>query len=159
MAQDPFVSPDSYCDFLLRHRSARARLRERVGGLGPDEYWVELQARDDAALAADIAALGVRAPALPATTSTRIPTSADAGRGVLYVLEGSKLGARTLRARLSERLGEQIPQSFLATGDPRRWADACRELEASQDLDVVIGAATWSFEVFAESFAAGPVYA
>lgn len=61
--------------------------------------------------------------------------------GVLYVLEGSTLGGRTLRTRLAERYareGEGV--AYISSYGPRTgsmWASLCRELDALELSDDV----------------------
>lgn len=71
--------------------------------------------------------------------------------GVLYTLEGSRLGGRYLLETV-KRARANPPADFLQHGDSRLWGSFCAQLEASpaahENLDDVIAGAQYAFTVF-----------
>lgn len=73
-------------------------------------------------LAVDLAALGLEAPGLLANGPLWLH-SPPRLVGALYVLEGARLGARLIGARVRERLGPEVPLRFFGHGhDAAGWA-------------------------------------
>ena len=78
--------------------------------------------------------------------------------GVAYVLEGSRLGAQVVLARVYGSPDERVrgATAFLSAGSSRLWPTFLRELELAHALDVPVmtRAACAAFELFRRSFAA-----
>lgn len=74
--------------------------------------------------------------------------------GILYTLEGSRLGGRYLLETV-KRARANPPAEFLKHGDSRLWGSFCAQLEASPEahahLDDVIAGAHYAFSIFDRS--------
>ena len=111
------------------------------------------QRRRRFALAMDLHALGLSA--CPA----EIPGSLSPAAmfGVLYVLEGSRLGSQLLLSRVSGSKDEAVlgARHFLRMNDAKLWSSFLRTLEAYEPLgqDEMVLAARGAFEVFRHAFA------
>lgn len=147
-------SRDDYVAFLLAHAAA----------VLPVEAWLDRHAgsfadwparRRKTALAADLAQLGVALPC-PAPVFRTAPGAA-ATAGILYVMEGSRLGGRVL----ARRLAPGLPQAYLA---PAEGAPSWPALLAAIETVVTdtageaeaIAAALDTFAYFAAAAAATP---
>jgi heme oxygenase (biliverdin-IX-beta and delta-forming) len=106
------------------------------------------------ALAQDLHALGLSAD--PVALAMRLSPSMT--YGVLYVLEGSRLGAQTLLPKVDESTDQSVlaARHFLRANDPTLWLSYLRALEAApMDIDVreMLAAARYTFTLFNEAFA------
>lgn len=125
---------EAYGEFLLAQATALLPLEAALTGQGAGdalEDW-PLRARGEL-LRADLAALGLSEPLPQAEPRFANP---DQLLGALYVLEGSKLGARLLLARvLAAHPAAAGATAFLAHGsDPARtaaWPSFLARLEAA----------------------------
>ena len=146
-------TPAGYAAFLAGSAAALVPLelgleRVGVGAWLPD--WPRRARRE--ALARDLAALEL---APPASEPARIPSPAF-GAGLLYVLEGSRLGARFLvrragaagapRAYLTHGEGEDLWRSFLI------WLEAIPKVGFW--TDEAQAGARYGFQRFSDAFAA-----
>lgn len=79
-------------------------------------------------LIADLQALGQRLP--PLTEAPPLPplTHAEQRLGVIYVLEGSRLGGQLICRQLRQRFGQEVPLAYYGTqyGD---WSHFKRQLD------------------------------
>lgn len=138
------ASAGSYAQFLMAHARVLGPLESAVAGL-----WDASIARLPL-LEADLAELGTVVP-----SDAAFGPMSDARRwGMLYVLEGSRLGGGIL----AERVAAGLPVRYLSAthedGSWRRFGDALELAGASQGAawheDVVSGA-RMAFAHFAES--------
>lgn len=144
-----------YARFLNASAAALTPLElalERAGVDGWLEDW-PLRTRR-AALARDLAVLGVSTPtAEPAATPSH-----SFGVGLLYVLEGSRLGARVL-ARRVRGAGLDLPIAYLTHGDDANlWRSFLAWLEAQPKVglrtDEAVAGARYGFQRFSTAFEA-----
>jgi heme oxygenase (biliverdin-IX-beta and delta-forming) len=145
-------TPTGYRAFLSA--SARALIplelaleRAGVSAWLPD--WRARVRRD--ALARDLAALGGGVPA-PADASVPSPAF---GIGLLYVLEGSRLGARFL-ARQVRAANAEAPLAYLTQGeDENLWRTFLAWLEkpnVGTQTDEIEAGARYGFQYFSDAF-------
>ena len=148
-----FETAFGYAGFLWASAAALIPLElalERAGVGGWLEDW-PLRSRR-AALALDLADLGV-----PVPVSNLQPTPTRAfGVGLLYVLEGSRLGARVLAKRV-RGAGADSPIAYLTHGDDARpWRSFLTWLEAQPKVglrtDEAIAGARYGFQCFSAAF-------
>ena len=107
------------------------------------------------ALAQDLLALGLTAD--PAVV--QLSFSPSMMYGVLYVLEGSRLGAQTLLPRVDQSGDQSVlaARHFLRANDPKWWLSFLRALEsAPPDIDAreMLDAARYTFTLFKDAFSA-----
>jgi len=109
------------------------------------------------ALEADLAGLGVRLPAPLETPAA--PYGRDAMLGALYVLEGSRLGARVLLKRAQDSADPAIAANtrYLSHGaGARLWQTFLETLEADPSLaahpEAAVRAAEETFALFEAAF-------
>lgn len=94
---------------------------------------------------------------LPSPVIKAVPTPSPAfGAGLLYVLEGSRLGARVL-ARRVRRAGSDLPLAYLAHGeDEDLWRSFLTWLEARPKVglrtDEAEAGARYGFRCFSAAF-------
>lgn len=132
--------PDDYADFLSAHSRALSALEPAAR---PDQARMPL-------LAQDLAALGVAQPEPLSLTAE----SSDGYRwGLLYALEGSRLGG----AFLSRRVGAGLPSAYLsATHGKGEWLAFQRALDGAAAeggegwLNDAVQGALAAFALFAE---------
>lgn len=113
---------DGYGEFLQAQGAALMPLEAALDAAGAERLIADWPSRKrGAALAADLTALG-----LPRLTPQPQPQLAgdDEAFGALYVLEGSKLGARYLLARVSGSDFAQGATAFLGHGEAPERKDA-----------------------------------
>lgn len=146
---DPFRSLDAYRDFLAAHLAARRQLRSEFGTLAAVAAAVDDTLQSDRTLAADLAALGGGVDAAPVPDVPAPAGRRDACLGVSYVFEGSLLGGTFLAAVVRDRLGPDVPLSYLdqAAVDPDRWPRAVARLDEVADLEAAVSAARRGFDV------------
>lgn len=139
------ASPEAYRRFLLAHARALPAA-ERVMAALPFARTLPTRA---ALLAADLAELGVGVPdPLPFTPGE------DAGTlwGVLYVVEGSRLGG----AMLARQVPSELPGRYLgAVHSPGQW----RAIRAALDEAAAGKGADWTARMIAGALATFALYA
>lgn len=146
-------TPLGYGAFLSASAAALAPLELALerGGVAdwlPD--WSKRTRR--ATLDRDLAALGLEAPPFRIAA---VP-SPEFGAGLLYVLEGSRLGARFL-ARQVQAGGAGLPLSYLTHGDGEDlWRSFLVWLDAKPKVgfrtDEAVDGARYGFQVFSDAF-------
>jgi len=108
------TSPSDYQAFLRAHAAVLPGVEAVLDSASPEDLppaWA--QRRRTAALAADLAALGLTPPS-QAAIPLALPDRATR-LGALYVLEGSRLGGAVLRRRLAASQ-PKAPDAYLAHG-------------------------------------------
>lgn len=149
-ARFDLAGAQGYGDFLRAQAAALLPLEAALEDRGAARLLPDWPSRRRALeLSADLAALGRAAPPFLAA-----PTFANDGEtlGALYVLEGSKLGARYLLARLPDAAARGAT-AFLASAErPDRqgqWPAFLARLDAASDdpVDLLAGA-TCAFALF-----------
>ncbi|MGK2873536.1 MAG: biliverdin-producing heme oxygenase [Alphaproteobacteria bacterium] len=96
----------------------------------------------------DLAILGEAPTSLPAARIVRQPNLH--GLGVAYVVRGSRLGARFIRAKIPDG----FPASYLSFAPALSWSDFLKQLQAFSDRNCplsdesVLKSATAAFAVF-----------
>ncbi len=161
-----FASVPAYLRYLHVMHSVRARLEADLDSAGAAGVFARWPDRKIAlVLADDIRDLG-GVPAVPHKpdpheAGAAAPMSAGAMLGVLYVLEGSSLGARLLsRLASAAGLGPEFGARhlFAQASDPQAWRDYVAILDTAVLSEVEEAecerAASRTFEEFAEAFAA-----
>jgi heme oxygenase (biliverdin-IX-beta and delta-forming) len=146
---------NSYCQFLLASAGPIIGLElalERSGVEASFTDWSYRRRRF--ALALDLHALELTADAADA----RSPLSLSEMFGVLYVLEGSRLGAQVLLRRVGQSTDEAVlcARNYLRANEPMLWVTYLRELEnthAPLDRAEMIEAARYTFGLFRSAFA------
>jgi heme oxygenase len=121
--------------------------RSGIGSIVPD--WSERSR--SAALRRDLAALGEAVEPLDLDIDD---VHEPFALGILYALEGSRLGGRYLLRAVKAGGGDR-PVEFLEHGDSHLWGSFCAMLEASPQahahLDDVIAGAHYAFAAFERS--------
>lgn len=119
----------SYAAFLTAHARALPAVEAALDGYpGLPAFSPRVPA-----LAADLAALG---RPMPAPMALPTPASPAEAWGMLYVIEGSRLGG----AMLARRVAAGLPKAYLAAAHPRGgW----RSLLAALDAAGLAGGAPW----------------
>lgn len=106
------------------------------------------------ALLADLRRLG--STASPFELRRAAPTAAEMF-GILYVLEGSRLGSRVLLARVQQASDATVRSAtaYLSANDPHLWRSFLLTLEAAVDIDgsASTAGAIYAFALFQRSFA------
>lgn len=139
--------PADYREFLSAHAGALLPIEEWLGShaaLVVDD-WPERSRT--AALKADMAALAMAEPEQEAFSLSPDPASVA---GVLYVVEGSKMGGRVL----ARSVGEGLPRQYLAAGgNGEAWKKLISRLDdivvTGAQLDAATRAASIAFDRFA----------
>ncbi len=142
-------SRDGYARFLAAHYIAHSEA----------EYWLALAdlpapfrlAERTPLIAADLADLGVDAPALPLPQPVPSSTSFAAGAGILYTIAGSTFGAQILITRLADGAPSRLLSQGLPGGYWQRLVDALDRIEAAGALGAAIAASRRTFALFAAS--------
>jgi heme oxygenase len=146
-------TPIGYGTFLSASYAALAPLELALEAAGVAEQlpdWPQRARR--AALAADLAELGLEVPSFkPAEVPSR-----EAVAGLLYVLEGSRLGAKFL-ARQVRAAGAGLPLAYLTHGEgPNLWRSFLAWLDAIPKVgfrtDAAEAGARYGFHCFSEAF-------
>lgn len=106
-----------------------------------------------ALLAEDLAALGAEGPREPQNLPAM---GAPALHGVLYVLEGSRLGGKLL----ARGVGEGLPSAFLSAGHEKgEWRNLLEQLDAAAAangaawLDEAVAGAQFAFRLYGKAAA------
>lgn len=123
---------DGYAKFLRASAGALLPLERALEAAGVARYvadWPER--RRSAAVLADLASLGTAPPAPAAVPPVRSEAHAF---GMLYTLEGSRLGARAVLPGVLASAGARVRGAvrFLDHGEARLWPDFLERLEASR---------------------------
>lgn len=137
----------AYGEFLAAQAAAILPVEERLTATGAAQIspaWQEH--RRARLLLADLASLGLKLP--PLVGAPVLPCT-EAVAGALYVLEGSRLGAKLL----SRTVPAAFPSSFLnAPQDAGRWAGFVKSLDLLLDTPhrqgVAVAAALETFACF-----------
>lgn len=146
---------DDYRRFLRGNASAllaAEALLEQAGVITCFADWPQRSRRD--LICADLSGLELQVAALPWERS--VPSRAEMF-GMVYVLEGSRLGARMLLPRVQDSADACVRANsrFLSAQQPALWRAFLAQLESAADAAderAVIGAAVDTFELFARSF-------
>lgn len=145
-------TPLGYGAFLSASAMAIAPLElalERAGVVDWLPDWPSRVRRT--VLAHDLAALSLEVPPF----ATAVVPSADFGVGLLYVLEGSRLGARFL-ARQVRAAGHGLPLNYLTQGEGADlWRTFLAWLEkpnVGTQTDEVEAGARYGFQCFSDAF-------
>lgn len=143
LASYDLADPADYARFLAVHARALPALEGALAGRAPWPGWVPRWP----ALAADLAALG-HAPPPPLPFDA--PASDAEAWGMLYVIEGSKLGG----AMLARRVGPNLPAAYLGKGHgPGEWRDFLAAMEtgvrSGRYASLAVAGANRAFTLFA----------
>lgn len=149
-------TPGGYGAFLGASYTALAPLELALEDTGVAEQlpdWPRRARRS--ALAADLAELGLDAPGFEPAD---VP-SPDFGAGLLYVLEGSRLGAKFL-ARQVRAAGAGLPLAYLTHGEGQDlWRSFLTWLDAIPKVgfrtDAAEAGARYGFQCFSDAFRSG----
>lgn len=148
-----FETASGYSGFLSASAAALFPLELALERAGVEDWLRDWPLRTRrAALARDLAALGASVPvAKPEATPSRA-----FGAGLLYVLEGSRLGARVLARRVREAEPD-LPVAYLTHGDDAHpWRSFLTWLEAQPKVglrtDEAIAGARYGFRCFSAAF-------
>jgi heme oxygenase (biliverdin-IX-beta and delta-forming) len=146
---------DSYCQFLLATAGPMIGLELALERSDVEKWFVDWSYRRRRfALALDLHALELTAVPVDA----RSAMSPSEMFGVLYVIEGSRLGSQVLLRRVDESKDESVlsARNYLRASDPMLWVTYLRALEdnhASLDHAEMIAAARYTFGLFRSAFA------
>ncbi|MET3664386.1 biliverdin-producing heme oxygenase [Caulobacter sp. 1776] len=146
-------TPRGYGAFLTASAIALAPMELALERAGVAEWlpdWPQRGRR--AVLAKDLVAMGLDVP----PSSPCFVPSRDFGAGLLYVLEGSRLGARFL-ARRVRAAGAGLPLAYLAHGEEEdlwrtflTWLDAIPKV--GFETDAAERGARYGFQCFSDAF-------
>ncbi len=159
----PMASASAYARYVLGLHTFRAPVEAALGACDWDEYgfgaWRPTPIA--AALQQDLADLGLRplssVPSAPAVLSAPTLGGRDGALGILYVLEGSSLGARLIY-RDALKLGFSAQNGARHLDAQARgletWRGFLALLDAARDVDLsrAVLAANATFEVARLSF-------
>lgn len=144
-----------YAMFLAVSAAALLPLERGLEAAGIARYVSDWPERSrGAALLADLAALGASPP--KAAAAPRVPSEAYAF-GVLYTLEGSRLGARAILPGVLASASARVRGAvrFLTHGEVRLWPDFLERLETSRASrrapDETVAGALDAFGAFARA--------
>jgi len=145
-------TPLGYGAFLSASALAMAPLELALERAGVADWLPDWALRvRRTALARDLAALGLEAPPF---SVAHVP-SPDFGAGLLYTLEGSRLGARFL-ARQVRAAGHGLPLNYLTQGEgDDLWRTFLAWLEkpnVGTRTDEVEAGARYGFQCFSDAF-------
>lgn len=146
---------DHYGAFLAASAAPLVALEQMLESAGVREVMPEWDRhRRSDAITRDLSQLGrTQAP----LQLRRAPPTRSEMYGILYVLEGSRLGARLLYARVqtSDDATVRKASDYLRAHDPGLWRGYLKQLEASPEVtelhDLVSGA-LFTFALFQRSF-------
>lgn len=145
-------TPVGYGPFLSASALAIAPLEQALERAGVAEWLPDWPGRVRRfALARDLAALSLDTPPFAAA----LVPSPDFGAGLLYVLEGSRLGARVLARQVSAS-GHGLPLAYLTQGEgDDLWRSFLAWLEkpnVGTRTDEVEAGARYGFQCFSDAF-------
>lgn len=148
------TAPHEYAIFLLANATPLFALETALERGGVDTLltdWPQRSRRN--ALARDLARFDLVVSEPPSPTLT----SQSEQLGVLYVLEGSRLGAQLLSRRVAQSADEAVlaARAFLQAGDSAQWRSFVDVLETAEpiDADAMIAAALRAFDLYRIGFA------
>jgi heme oxygenase (biliverdin-IX-beta and delta-forming) len=145
---------DHYAAFLCASAAPLLALEQLLESAGVDEVipdWA-MHRRSDA-ITRDLSQLGLTAA--PLQLRRALPTRSEM-YGILYVLEGARMDARWLYARIQSSDDAQVrtASNYLGAHDPGLWRNFVKQLEATDDItelhDLVSGA-LFTFALFQRS--------
>jgi heme oxygenase len=145
---------NDYCQFLLASAGPVIGLELALERSAVDALFADWgYRRRRFALALDLHALELTADAVDA----RNAMSASEMFGVLYVLEGSRLGAQLLLRRVDQSTDQSVlsARHFLRANEPAFWLSYLRTLEGTSvplDATQMIDAARYTFDLFSAAF-------
>jgi heme oxygenase (biliverdin-IX-beta and delta-forming) len=145
---------NGYCQFLLATAAPMIGLELALERSDIEKLFVDWgHRRRRFALALDLHALELTA----APVDARCPLSLSEMFGVLYVIEGSRLGSQVLLRRVDQSRDEGVlsARTYLRASDPMLWVTYLRTLEstdASIDCAEMIAAARYTFGLFRSAF-------
>jgi heme oxygenase len=136
----------SYCDFLIAHARVVPAVEAWLDAHQPDDMQPWTEVRRGPALLADLAALGIEAPA---PISFDMPADIASVCGVTYVLEGSRMGG----ALLARRVATDLPSAYLgAPSQVALWraffAGLDQHLATPEAVENACAAALHIFRIF-----------
>jgi heme oxygenase len=151
-ADFPLSTREGYADFLAAHAAALIPIEQALAEAGVNDVLPDWPARcRSGAIMRDLDLLraDLRAITIP-------PICGEAEIfGTLYVLEGSRLGARVILQNLDARVAGSAT-NYLRHGDTRLWQSFLAALEASppaqEEFSVTLDAALATFETFERAF-------
>ena len=140
---------DCYRSFLEASAAAVVPLEARLDASAVSDHFPDWpQRRRAELLCEDIAALGGKIVPLQLAAA---PLSTAAMFGVLYVLEGSRLGARVLLQRVPPSIRAR---RYLSAGDTTLWPTFLASLETTTlEVEIALQAAVRTFGLFQQAFA------
>lgn len=141
-----------YGAFLSASALAIAPLERALERAGVAEWLPDWPGRvRRTVLAKDLAALGLETPPF----ATALVPSQDFGAGLLYVLEGSRLGARVLARQVSAS-GHDLPLAYLTQGEGddlwRTFLAWLAKPNVGTRTDEVEAGARYGFQYFSDAF-------
>jgi heme oxygenase len=146
---------DHYAAFLGASAAPLLALEHMLESAGVEQVVTDWAAhRRSAVIVQDLKLLGLTAS--PLQLRRALPTRSEM-YGILYVLEGSRLGARGLHAHVQTSSDEQVraASGYLRAHNPSLWRNYLKLLESSVDVtelhDLVSGA-LFAFALFQRSF-------
>lgn len=148
-ARTDFTDRAAYGRFLQAQAAAHIAAEDALDAAGASAVLPDWPTRRRAALLrADLAALGLDAPA----TCESLDLAQDAAiLGGVYVLEGSRLGGTLLKRSVPA----EFPATFLGAADPPAWRSLLATLDArlrtAEDVRIAIDAAARVFLLFEAS--------
>ena len=148
-----FDSVSGYGRFLYASAAALTPLELALERAGVESWLPDWSSRTRRkALARDLAAMGLTPPDLSVHPTPERPF----GLGLLYVLEGSRLGARFLARRVLQARPD-LPIDYLTHGDDANlWRSFLTWLEAQPKVglrtDEAIAGARYGFQCFSAAF-------
>ena len=144
-----------YVSFLLATSAALIAMEQLLETTGVERFlpdWPERTRR--AAITADLKEFGLEPRPLQLRRTRPSPSEMF---GILYVLEGSRLGAQLSLAQDSRSTDPRIRQAshYLRAHDPQFWRSFVKVLEASQDAanqHEITSGAVYAFALFQRAF-------
>ena len=140
---------DGYPVFLRIMASAILPLEDLLTAKNAAAFVTDWPLRSRSAeLKADLAALGLE----PYVEAIELPDFGEAhALGIMYVLEGSRLGGRVILSRLAGG-SKALPTRFLSHGHGRLWQSFLSQLEmsdaAQRHTEKLVEGATFAFRRF-----------
>ncbi len=150
-----------YERFLLSSASAILPLEDALDKAGVSAVLPDWDERSrSAALKSDLAELSLAPPVVDGVAGLPLPSDEAYLFGVLYVLEGSRLGARVISREL-EQGQRAVPKRYLSHGEGKPlWQSFVKQLEASEasrsNPEMVIAGAHAAFGMFLPAVAEAP---
>jgi heme oxygenase len=149
------TAPGDYRKFLLASAAPLLGIETFLERAGVDRLLPDWQQRARSqAILSDLRTL--KLAAVPYDLRRATPTPAEMF-GMLYVLEGSRLGARVLRERAmaSSDATVRMANAYLSANDPQHWRSFLQKLESAaeaEDGSETTAGAVYAFALFQRSF-------